>query len=229
MAITKKYAIIVAGGSGLRMQTAISKQFLLLKGLPVLMHTIKAFVIKNLSIDIILVLPDSQIKYWQNLCKVYQFNYPTTIAKGGATRFHSVQNALQHIPTKSNAIVAVHDAVRPFIDATTITKLFQEAERYGNAVPCIPLNDSLRKINGNTNIALNRNDYCSVQTPQCFEITSIKKAYEQNFSTAFTDDASVVETTGELIHLTEGNLKNIKITTPQDLIIAAALLSQEII
>lgn len=220
--VLKKYAIIVAGGSGTRMNSPVPKQFLKLNGLPVLMHTINKFSDINHGIEIILVLPTPLIPEWQELCKEFNFNTPLKTAEAGDTRFHSVKNGLALI--KEEGIVAVHDAVRPLVNTKTIVSAYKAAEMYGNAVPAIPLNDSIRQIESTKSIAVDRARYCMIQTPQCFTTEIIKKAYLKEYKFSYTDDASVVESLGEKIHLIDGTPDNIKITTPQDLVVAEALL-----
>jgi 2-C-methyl-D-erythritol 4-phosphate cytidylyltransferase len=217
-----KYAIIVAGGSGMRMNSPVPKQFLKLDGKPVLMHTIDRFLETKLAIDIILVLPAGQIGFWQQLCQDYNFNVPLLITEGGETRFHSVQNGLRMI--KGDGIVAVHDAARPLVSTKTILTAYKTAEMYGNAVPAIPVSDSIRQIESTRSIAVDRSRYCKIQTPQCFDIAMLKHAYAQEYRYTFTDDATVVESIGEKVHLIDGNVSNIKITNPEDLVVAEALL-----
>jgi 2-C-methyl-D-erythritol 4-phosphate cytidylyltransferase len=218
-----KYAIIVAGGKGERMGVNTPKQFLELAGKPILMHTLEKFNQTFSSIEIILALPENQIDFWEELCCKYEFtNVPHQIVKGGETRFHSVKNALTLV--KENSIVAIHDGVRPLVSSQTIKACFTEAESKGNAIPVVPVVESLRYVNKEENKAVKRSCYRLVQTPQCFSSALILKAYQQKYDNAFTDDASVVEKLGETIHLVEGNKENIKITTAEDLIIAEALL-----
>ena len=223
----KKYAIIVAGGSGTRMNAPIPKQFMKLDGKPVLIHTISKFEEANLNIELILVLSFDQILYWEQLCAEYQFQPKLKIAESGETRFHSVKKGLALI--EEEGIVAVHDAARPLVSTKTIATAYKAAEMYGNAVPAVPLNDSIRQIDSTLSIAVDRTKYCIIQTPQCFATSIIKKAYEQDYKYTFTDDATVVEAIGEKIHLIDGNPDNIKITTPKDFIIAEALLKDKII
>jgi 2-C-methyl-D-erythritol 4-phosphate cytidylyltransferase len=218
----KKYAIIVAGGSGTRMLSPVPKQFLKLNGLPVLMHTISKFDDLRMGIDIILVLPKNIIPDWQDLCREFNYTTPVKITEGGETRFHSVRNGLTMI--KEEGIVAVHDAVRPLVNPKTILAAYKAAEMYGSAVPAIPLNDSIRQIESTKSIAVDRARYCIIQTPQCFTTDILRKAYLKEYKFNFTDDATVVETLGERIHLIDGTSDNIKITTPQDLVVAEALM-----
>lgn len=218
-----KTAIIVAGGKGERMQTSVPKQFLEIKGKPVLMHTLEAFWGYDNNIQLILVLPSIQIDFWKQLCKKHAFHIEHLIVEGGATRFHSVKNGLSIVEAQS--LVAVHDGVRPLVSNDTIARCFDSAEKYQAVIPVVDLIDSIREISENENRAVDRNKYKLVQTPQVFPGSVLKKAYEQEFSSFFTDDASVVEVTGVEVHLVEGNRENIKITTEIDLKIAEALLN----
>ena len=220
----KRYAIIVAGGSGSRMNADIPKQFILLKGLPILMHTINRFYNFDSSIHIILVLPQSHIANWDGLCKEHNFILKHQIVCGGETRFHSVKNGLDAI-TETNVVVGIHDGVRPFVSNETLSSCFEGAEKSGNAVPAVAVSDSLRQVENSENKYLDRNHIKIIQTPQCFQIALLKKAFLQNYSPSFTDDATVVEAIGEKINLVEGNAANIKITTPYDLKIAEVILS----
>ncbi len=218
----KKYVIIVAGGTGTRMNNAVPKQFIDLCGKPILMHTIQKFVDAISQIKIILVLSSSYKSDWEVLCKKHNFNYSLEIADGGKTRFHSVKNGLALVP--ENCVVGIHDAARPLVSKQTIINAFETAENKGNASPAISLNESVREVIGEKNKAVDRSNYYIIQTPQCFQSSLLKKAFLQPYSSAFTDDASVLEAMGEKINLIEGNRENIKITTPQDLIIAEVLL-----
>ncbi|WP_026898512.1 2-C-methyl-D-erythritol 4-phosphate cytidylyltransferase [Daejeonella oryzae] len=218
----KYYAIIVGGGSGSRMQSDIPKQFLLLNGKPLIMHTIEAFYNSRLHPEIILVLNIDFHKYWEDLCDRFNFETPHTIVKAGRQRFFSVKNGLKIV--KGNSIVAIHDAVRPIVSDTFITSCFQEAEKTGSAIPAIVSRDSVRQRSGDSSFALNRDDILMVQTPQVFSNKILNKAYKQVFRIEFTDDASVVEKSGTPVHLVEGDSKNIKITYPEDLILAQAYL-----
>lgn len=220
----QKSVIIVAGGSGKRMGTNVPKQFLLLKSKPVLMHTISCFYCYNNEIDIVVVLPKEHISVWQQLCVEHNFNIKHQIAEGGTERFYSVKNGLEKITHKG--VVAIHDGVRPLVSKETIARSFNKASETGAAIPVMPVIETLRKIEGEKSIAVNRSEFVSVQTPQCFNIDLLKKAYQQEFTPLFTDDASVVEKFGHEVSLVEGNIENIKITTPQDLALAEYLLSQ---
>jgi len=213
-----KYAIIVAGGTGTRMESEIPKQFLLLNGLPILMHTLRAFE----QYPITLVLPDDQRAYWTQLCQQHDFKVEHQVVSGGSTRFQSVKSGLESIP--DHGLVAIHDGVRPLIDSVTINQSFELAGAHGSAIATVSLKDSIREVTNGANKAKNRADYRLIQTPQTFDIALIKQAYLCGESSAFTDDASVMENLGESIHLFEGSYANIKITTPVDLKIAQALI-----
>ena len=221
----KKHTIIVAGGKGLRMNTNLPKQFILVKGKPILMHTIEAFFRYDNQMQIIVVLPEEDIPFWKELCSTYSFSINHEIAIGGETRFDSVQNGLKKI--SDEGLVAIHDGVRPFVSNETIQRCFQTAAETGNAIPAVELVDSIRKVENERNVAVNRTDYKLIQTPQVFDVKKIKDAYEtastENKS-AFTDDASVFEFAGNTINLVEGNRENIKITTTFDLIVAESLI-----
>lgn len=221
----KPYVIIVAGGSGSRMLSAVPKQFLLLNGLPVLMHTIQAFHQTKSKPQIILVIPEDSHTYWNDLCQQYNFSIPHQLVNGGATRFHSVKNGLATI-ADDNAVVAVQDAVRPLTSIEIIDNSYQQATQTGNAVTAVKSRDSIRQVKNGASTALLRDEIYLVQTPQTFQYSQLKRAYEQDYNEGFTDDASVVEATGEAIHILEGSYQNIKITFPEDIAIAELLLKQ---
>jgi len=214
--------IIVAGGSGKRMESDVPKQFLLLDKKPVLFYSLEAFHAFNPNIHIVLVLPESMIGFWQSLCKEYDFRVKHEIVKGGKTRFHSVKNGLTKV---QDGLVAIHDGARPLISKENITALFMDAEKQGNAIPTIPINESVRIFVDDENEIMDRSTLCIIQTPQIFNSEDLKKAYQQDYKKEFTDDASVVETLGIKIHLSKGDPKNSKITQTIDLKIAEALLS----
>jgi 2-C-methyl-D-erythritol 4-phosphate cytidylyltransferase len=218
----KYYAIIVAGGSGKRMQNVLAKQFLLLKDKPVLMHTISAFHNSNFNPEIILVLNKDLHQQWDELCFKYNFNIHHLVINGGEQRFYSVRNGLMAI--NGEGIVAIHDAVRPLVSSKLIANTYKEAEIKGNAIPCLNPSDSVRRIKGNESKILNRDELVLVQTPQTFEISQLRKAYQQHYKSKFTDDASVVEKAGFKINLIEGDRNNLKITYPEDLELANLLL-----
>ena len=221
------YIIIVAGGKGLRMGSDIPKQFLPVCGLPVLMRTIRRFREYSADINIILVLPKAQQAYWQSLCKEYHFDERYSIADGGETRFHSVSNGLSLIPDDAEGVVGVHDGVRPFPSIDVIAGCYETARHQGAVIPVIPVVETVRHLEGDDSKTVSRDEYRLVQTPQTFDIQLLKRAYRQQFTPMFTDDASVVEALGNTITLVEGNRENIKITTPFDLKIASAILRNE--
>ena len=218
----QKVVIIVAGGKGERMKAVVPKQFLEIKGRPILMYTIEVFHDFDPEIQIVLVLPADQIDVWKSLCKKHAFTLTHTIECGGSTRFHSVKNGLTAVSIPS--LVAVHDGVRPLVSVETINACFDAASEYGTAVPVIDAIDSIRKITENGSVSVNRSEYKFVQTPQVFDGKLLIKAYRQEFSENFTDDASVVEAMGAKMHLVTGNRENIKITTEMDLILANQLM-----
>jgi 2-C-methyl-D-erythritol 4-phosphate cytidylyltransferase len=218
----KLYVVVVAGGSGKRMGADLPKQYLEIAGRPVLMHTLERFKSFNESIEIITVLPENQLRFWADLQKKYSFSVLHTLVKGGRARFFSVRNGLKFVDEPG--LVAIHDGVRPFVSIDTIKRCFETAEKLGNAVPVIPPSDTLRMISEQGSTPVNRLLVRQVQTPQVFHSTIIKKAYQQDYLPEFTDDATVLEKTGVKINLVDGNRENIKITTPEDLIISAALL-----
>lgn len=219
----QKYAIIVAGGSGTRMQSELPKQFLLLGGKPILMHTIEAFCFDDIQIT--LVLPKDQIQIWKDLCLKHSFNHTINIISGGATRFQSVKNGLNAI-TNNTGLVAIHDGVRPLIHRSIISEAFNQASSMGSAITSVPLKDSLREITANSNRSVDRSAYRLIQTPQTFQLDLIKKAFERPYQPTFTDDASVFESSGHSINLIEGDYRNIKITTPEDLSVAESFLAR---
>lgn len=213
----KEYVIIVAGGTGSRMKRDIPKQFIAINGLPILMHTMLAFSKYSSSLSIVLVLPQDQFTVWEELCSQYHFQQEYKLVAGGETRFHSVKNGLFAIPDEQ-ALVAVHDGVRPVIDKDIIANGFTTASTLGTAVVAIELKDSIRSVDqtgGNT--ALDRSQFRLIQTPQTFRIDWMKKAFNLPYQSTFTDCASVMEAASFPIHLVEGSYENIKITTPEDL------------
>jgi len=220
----KYYAIIVAGGSGNRMQTETPKQFLLLNNLPVLMHTVKAFALSDSQPKILIVLNQEQHNYWARLCEEFNFRIPHQVIAGGTERFHSVKNAIDSIEEES--FVAIHDAVRPLISKTLIDSCFNKAVELGNVIAAVQSSDSVRMLRADKTSALKRNEIYLVQTPQTFSLPVLKEAYKQEFNNSFTDDASVVESIGYEINIIEGERNNIKITYPIDLELAELLLKK---
>ncbi|MEA5109236.1 2-C-methyl-D-erythritol 4-phosphate cytidylyltransferase [bioreactor metagenome] len=218
----KRFVIIVAGGTGQRMGAGIPKQFLPLCGRPLLMHTIEIFHRYDAKTGMVLVLPAGQAEQWNALCTLHGFTLPHKLAEGGETRGHSVRNGLDAI-TATRGVVAVHDGVRPLVSQETIATGFALAESGKNAVPGLPLTDSLRIIDGKGSRPIDRTLVRRVQTPQCFPLYVLRKAYDHPDFMHFTDDAQLVEKTGSVITLYEGNAENIKITTPFDLKLAGLL------
>ncbi len=228
------YIIIVAGGKGLRMGSDIPKQFLPIGGKPVLMRTLERFREYSKDIQIILVLPESQQEYWHQLCHEYHFDVEYTLANGGQTRFHSVQNGLAKVPDDAQGVVGVHDGVRPFPSIEVIKNCYETARTAKAVIPVIPVVETVRQLidsdsqlsilNYQLSKTVPRDHYRLVQTPQTFDIQLLKAANRQPYNDGFTDDASVVEAFGHKITLVEGNRENIKITTPYDLKIAEVLI-----
>ncbi|QMW00145.1 2-C-methyl-D-erythritol 4-phosphate cytidylyltransferase [Spirosoma foliorum] len=215
--LTTHFAIIVAGGSGSRMKSDVPKQFLLLNGKPILQHTIERFLEVLPASQLILVLPAKEQAIWEDLCQEHDFHPSIQTANGGATRFQSVRNGLITI-TVSEGLVAVHDGVRPFISPEIIQNSFETAARTGSAVTCVPVKDSVRVVGANgVSQAVDRSQYRLVQTPQTFQLTSFRQAFQVEEQSFFTDCASVMEYAGFPITLIEGAYENIKITTPEDL------------
>jgi 2-C-methyl-D-erythritol 4-phosphate cytidylyltransferase len=220
----QKYALIVAGGSGTRMQHDIPKQFICIGKQPILMHTIAKFYHYSADIQLIVVLPESQFQVWEDLKIKYQFQIPHQVIAGGKERVDSVRNGLQVID-KEESIVAIHDGVRPLVSLAIIEKSFAEAAEKGNAITAVKPKDSIRKVHLNTSLAVDRTQYFLVQTPQTFQTHLIKKAYQQADIQLLTDDASVAEKAGLAINLIAGDYRNLKITTQEDLIVAEAFLN----
>lgn len=216
MARMHRYLIMVAGGRGLRMGTDIPKQFLMLDDKPIIFHSLEKFTSYDPGIELILVLPENNIDYWNELCIKYSFNTGHNIVKGGQERFNSVQNGLSLVRQRS--LVAIHDAVRPRVSIETIDRCFSVAEKKGNAVPYINPTESVREISGKrSSRIINRDNIALIQTPQVFRSDILLSAYASEYQPSFTDDASVVEAAGHSINLVQGNRENIKITTAGDL------------
>lgn len=217
-----KQLIIVGGGSGTRMNSVVPKQFLTINNKTILEHTIASFeAIVDLE-NIILVLPENEISRWEEIVKGHPYAH-IRVAKGGLTRFESVQSGLKLVLKKG--VVGIHDAVRPFASIQTIEAAFQSAEKRGSGIPAIALSSSIRRVFEGLSRAEIRENFKIIQTPQCFRYSQLKTAYQQPFKEQFTDDASVVEAAGFKVVLTEGNQENIKITTPFDLKVAELLVS----
>jgi len=224
----EKYIIIVAGGKGVRTGWDLPKQFILLNGKPVLMHTITAFYDYNPQVRIILVLPEDYVGHWSKLCADFKYNIPHQVVTGGNTRFQSVRRGLEKV--ERGALVGVHDGVRPLIDRRLIAKLYEMAAEKKGAYPVIPLIDSIRELDGEEEShAVDRSKYCLVQTPQVFLSDILIAAYKQEYKDDFTDDVSVVEAAGIIRPaMVEGSRENIKITAAADLMIAETLIKCKI-
>lgn len=218
-----EYVIIVAGGKGVRMQSNVPKQFMVIHEKPILVHTMERFRAYNPEINIVLAMNPEYIDYWDDLTRTFGIEIPHITIAGGVERFHSVKNGLMAIGAM-DAIVGVHDAVRPLVSIETIGICYHVAREQGNAVPVIQPSDTLRQVGEGSSKTVDRNTYRIVQTPQCFDISLLRKAYEQEYKPSFTDDASVVESMGEHIHLVQGNRENIKITDQDDVRMATFLL-----
>jgi len=204
------------------MESEIPKQFLPVAGIPVIMHSINAFLKYEPGIDVVVAIAETLFQYWQELCIKFDFRKEHRLSKGGKTRFHTVKNALALI--RDDRIVAIHDAVRPLVSQQTIDQGFRDALTFGNAIPAIPVSESVRWSEGRKNQLIDREHLRIVQTPQVFEAGLIKRAYQRVGKDVFKDDASVLEAMGETIHLFEGNRENFKITYPYEILIAETLL-----
>jgi len=222
----KKYAIIVAGGTGTRMNSDVPKQFMLLNGKPVIQYSVEAFYSFDASIQIILVIHPEFRAYWENLTHTFNITIPHAIVPGGETRFDSVKNGLMTID--GNGFIAIHDAARPLINARFVETVFNTAKKYGSAMPGIVLHDTIRMIDNDNSHQLDRTLLRAMQTPQVFKVTELKQAYNQSYQPVFTDDASVMQSAGFPLHLMDGSAVNIKITNPHDLDVAEVLLKSEL-
>jgi 2-C-methyl-D-erythritol 4-phosphate cytidylyltransferase len=221
-----EYALIVAGGKGTRIKSSLPKQFIELNGLPILLHTLKAFLRYSKKIKIVLVLPKDDFETWNSLVKKYNFQEPVVLQEGGSSRFQSVKKGLDKIG--SHGYVAIHDGVRPLVTPEIIAASFRHAAKYKSAVAAVPLKDSIRMRSEQGTKTMDRSHFQLIQTPQTFEVASIKNAYTINEDPALTDDASVAERYGLPVHLFEGSYRNLKITTEEDLIVAEALLKSQL-
>lgn len=218
----KEYALIVAGGKGTRMKTKLPKQFLELNGLPVLMHTINAFYRYNENTEVILVLPEDDFQLWEELCVKHKYRKNIKLQKGGDSRFQSVKNGLSLI--EGEGLVAIHDGVRPLVSEDIIGASYRLAAVHDSAVAAVRLKESIRMTDQDNTKAMDRSRFRLIQTPQTFKTNLIKQAYEGKEDASLTDDASVAERAGHVISLFEGSYENIKITTPEDLVVAEALM-----
>lgn len=222
--LQRRYALIVAGGSGSRMGASIPKQFLCLNGLPLLMHTLNAFYSILPKPEIYLALPQTEHSSWAKLCNEYSFQVPHTVIAGGDTRFHSVKNGLSAI--QGDGLVAIHDGVRPLVSSLLLERCYSVAEQEGNAIPALRPVESIRFGDELNSRKENREQVWLVQTPQVFNLKQITECYKLEWQPHFTDDASVAEANGYRIRIVEGERDNIKITTPIDLTIANVILER---
>ena len=216
----KTYAVIVAGGSGNRMGSALPKQFLELEGKPVLVHTAEAFLRAFPSIELVMVLPLAYLEMGRELMKSFFPDSDIHFTPGGETRFHSVQQGLTLV--NGPAIIFIHDAVRCVVSVSLIQRCYEQASKKGSAIPVIPVKDSIRMISADRSSVIDREMLRAVQTPQTFHSEIILKAFQQEYDPSFTDEATVVEKSGEQVELIEGEETNIKVTFPVDLLVVAS-------
>jgi 2-C-methyl-D-erythritol 4-phosphate cytidylyltransferase len=214
--------IIVAGGTGSRMHGEIPKQFMLLNGKPLIQYSLEAFYIYDPSLKIILVIHPDYLTFWEKQCSEFKVSIPFEVVAGGKTRFDSVKNGLALIGNEG--FVAVHDAARPVINAEFVRKIFSEAEKYGSAMPGVAVHDTIRSIEGDTSQQLDRSLLRAMQTPQVYKVSELKSAYSQSYKPLFNDEASVMQSAGFRLHLTDGRVGNIKITSPEDIALAEVLM-----
>ena len=225
----KRYLVVTAGGSGTRMGSALPKQFLELGGRAVLQRTIERFLEACPDIKVITVLPEGHIAWWRRYCRERGFNCPQRLVHGGFTRFHSVKNALAYVP--DGAVVAVHDAVRPLLSPALIRAMFARMDTVRGLIPVVPSVDTLAVLDKDPDGTLrdsgeevDRTRIFGAQTPQMFWSEDLKSAYNQGFDRTFTDDASVARRYGVPLSYIAGERNNIKLTTPEDLSLAEAIL-----
>ncbi len=227
-----KYVIVTAGGTGTRMGSQLPKQFLELEGIPILRRTLECFLRAVPDIHVITVLPEAHLSYWRQYCLRENFTCPQRLVRGGFTRFHSVRNALQYVP--DGVLVAVHDGVRPLITPEKVQELFRAAEEAPAVIPVLPVTDTLKVLEKkggvlvSTGTQIDRSRIYGAQTPQVFQSEGLKAAYSRQYDPLFTDDASVAESYGIPLTFLEGERFNLKITTPEDLLFAKAILHQSL-
>lgn len=222
-----EHALIVAGGKGTRIKSSLPKQFIELHGKPILLHTIEAFYRYSEHLTIILVLPEDDFDTWRSITQKFNFNRKIILQHGGDTRFQSVKNGLERI--EGEGLVAIHDGVRPLVRPDIIGASFRLAAVHKNAVAAVRLKESIRMTDQDNTKAMDRSKFRLIQTPQTFDVQLIKQAYQIKEDPSLTDDASVAERAGHIISLFEGSYENIKITTPEDLIVAEALIQRSAI
>lgn len=219
------YVIIVAGGSGVRMGGSLPKQFIEIDKKSILHYTIERFLSLDNQLNIIVVLPDNQKDYWKEYCRNNNLSFKHLLVSGGITRFHSVKNALAHV--KGKGVVAVHDGVRPFVTKEFLAELFNLATHYEAVIPYLKPRDSMRSVQNSSSSwsVVDRDSFRMIKTPQLFRSELLVEAYKGAYNPSFTDDASVVESIGGKLFFTPGLELNIKITKPEDLLIAKALIN----
>jgi len=218
----KKTAIIVAGGTGQRMGATMPKQFLVIEGKSILLHTVNQFVAAFADINFVIVLPADYIQEGKNLIASSGLTQHVQFTAGGETRFQSVKNGLAHVAP--DAIVFVHDAVRCLLTPDLIQRCYQQALEKGSAIPAVASTDTIRITEGTKHHVVDRANVMMIQTPQTFNAAILQKAFEQAYQSSFTDEANVLEASGTEVFLIEGEYENIKITRPLDLAIAAYIL-----
>ncbi len=215
----KRHAIIVAGGSGSRFGEELPKQFQLLAGRPVLYHSI--FLLSRVNAEVIVVLPADRHAYWKSLLETHELPVDHVTVPGGDSRTESVRKGLDLV--RGAGLVAVHDAARPLASPALAESVFSAAAKHGSAIPVVPVDQSLRKIEGDSSMAVDRSAYRLVQTPQCFDAGKLKAAYDRAPGKTFTDDATAYEAAGHEVFLVKGERSNIKITASGDLGMAETL------
>ncbi|MEN9401101.1 MAG: hypothetical protein RL632_2204 [Bacteroidota bacterium] len=222
--MNKVSVIITAGGIGKRMGGDLPKQFITLSGKPILLRTLECFAAFDPNFEFILTLPSDWHAYWMECLKTYNCSIPHTLVPGGEERFHSIKNALD---VCTGDFILVHDGVRPFVAKETIQVCLDVLQVSDAVVPVLPIKESLRQRQGAASKAVDRSHFLLVQTPQCFRSSILRTAYNQEYHSGITDDATLVESLGIDIQLIEGNEDTIKITTQKDLIIAEAILANQ--
>ena len=223
-AAAPRFAVLVAGGSGTRMAADRPKQFLLLRGEPVLLHTLRRFAEPALGVaGIVVVLPADQLDTWRQLCAQHQVGIAHTLVTGGATRWASVKAGLAALSAHAEGLVAVHDGVRPRVSRAVVERTYAAAATFAAAAAAVVPKDSVRLVSQHGSTAQNRSRLRLMQTPQTFEIDLLRRAYAMPELASFTDDATVVDDLCR-VQLVEGDYRNLKITTPEDLLVAEALL-----
>ncbi len=203
------------------MGSELPKQFMLLKGEPLLFHCLRAFRSFDSSMDLVLVLPKEHHGTWKELCNEHIIQIPHEVVEGGRERYHSVKAGLDHL--SGEGVVAVHDGVRPVVSAALLQRCFDAAELHGTAIPVVPIASSVRELHEDGSSAMDRTKLRIVQTPQCFKISILEQAFAMPYDPSFTDEATLVERAGVKVHLVDGEEQNLKVTTPLDMRLAEAL------